>query len=286
MYLLWGVFKNPIKLQFASRSPTADVLLPSRFGGLTMFDNNTQSTDVLIIDDDEMNLEMTRALVAKHFACRVLTANNGVTGLEIAQNRKLQLLILDLSMPYFTGFQVMDRLRENDRTKKLPILLCTVIADKDTITRAYDYSIVGAIKKPFLADHFVKVLGKHITVQNRNTILVVDDEENYLKRVEQALVNNFPHEVLLAESGIEAMDILRNRPVSLVIADNEMPLINGLRLLAFVREDKFLKRTPFLMMGEFDDPDDIDDAEEYGLQGILTKPLSTEKLVDLVGKAL
>ena len=251
-----------------------------------MFDNNTQSTDVLIIDDDEMNLEMTRALVAKHFACRVLTANNGVTGLEIAQNRKLQLLILDLSMPYFTGFQVMDRLRENDRTKKLPILLCTVIADKDTITRAYDYSIVGAIKKPFLADHFVKVLGKHITVQNRNTILVVDDEENYLKRVEQALVNNFPHEVLLAESGIEAMDILRNRPVSLVIADNEMPLINGLRLLAFVREDKFLKRTPFLMMGEFDDPDDIDDAEEYGLQGILTKPLSTEKLVDLVGKAL
>ena len=286
MYLLWGVFKNPIKLQFASRSPKADVLLPSRFGGLTMFDNNTQSTDVLIIDDDEMNLEMTRALVAKHFACRVLTANNGVTGLEIAQNRKLQLLILDLSMPYFTGFQVMDRLRENDRTKKLPILLCTVIADKDTITRAYDYSIVGAIKKPFLADHFVKVLGKHITVQNRNTILVVDDEENYLKRVEQALVNNFPHEVLLAESGIEAMDILRNRPVSLVIADNEMPLINGLRLLAFVREDKFLKRTPFLMMGEFDDPDDIDDAEEYGLQGILTKPLSTEKLVDLVGKAL
>jgi PAS domain S-box-containing protein len=79
---------------------------------------------VLIIDDEPAILELlTKTLLAKGF--RVLRTSEGRTGLEFATNYLPDVIILDLTMPKFSGIQIVEELRAHPRTKNIPILINT-----------------------------------------------------------------------------------------------------------------------------------------------------------------
>jgi PAS domain S-box-containing protein len=79
---------------------------------------------ILIIDDEPSILELlTRTLLQKGF--RVLRAPNGRTGVEFATKYLPEVIILDFSLPEFSGTQIVEQLRANPRTKNIPILINT-----------------------------------------------------------------------------------------------------------------------------------------------------------------
>ena len=164
----------------------------------------------------------------------------------------------------------------------MKVMLCTAVAKRDIIERVHKLNIVGFIKKPFLPNDFVKILRPHIRMVRRENILLVDDDEDDLEYLQRIITKNFPHEVIPADSCIVAMDVLRNMDVRLVISATDMPMINGLRLLAFIRETKRTKDIPFIFTGEFEDPDMPDDAAEFGFQGQLPKPFNEFDIVSKV----
>ena len=253
---------------------------------------HTLGNSVLIIDDDEQTLEMIRALVEKNFSCHVFAANNGITGLELARNVNPRLVILDLSMPYFTGFDVLDTLRMNKDDVDAPnIIICSVITDAKTVEQVYKYGINGFVKKPFMPEYFLSLLAKYYDKREQRMVLAVDAEEAALNKIEQIFLTNSPHELITVESGIDAMEILREREVSLVIAAADMPIINGARLLSFMREDYRLKKIPFLLtvdgnLDEYEYEDILEEAEEYQYQGIIKKPFVQSEVIEAVNKLL
>jgi CheY-like chemotaxis protein len=79
---------------------------------------------ILIIDDEPAILELlTKTLLQKGF--RVLRASEGRTGAEFATNYLPEAIILDFSMPEFSGIQIVELLRAHPRTKNIPILINT-----------------------------------------------------------------------------------------------------------------------------------------------------------------
>jgi PAS domain S-box-containing protein len=79
---------------------------------------------ILIIDDEPSILELlTRTLLQKGF--RVLRASAGQTGVEFATKYLPEVIILDFSLPEFSGTQIVEQLRANPRTKNIPILINT-----------------------------------------------------------------------------------------------------------------------------------------------------------------
>jgi PAS domain S-box-containing protein len=79
---------------------------------------------VLIIDDEPSILELlTKTLLRKGF--RVLRTSDSRTGLEFATNYLPEVIILDFSMPEFSGTQIVEQLRAHPRTKNIPILINT-----------------------------------------------------------------------------------------------------------------------------------------------------------------
>jgi PAS domain S-box-containing protein len=79
---------------------------------------------VLIIDDEPSILELlTKTLLQKGF--RVLRASDGRAGLEFAANYLPEVIILDFSMPEISGTQVVEHLRADPRTQKIPIIINT-----------------------------------------------------------------------------------------------------------------------------------------------------------------
>ncbi|MEW6179899.1 MAG: substrate-binding domain-containing protein [Chloroflexota bacterium] len=82
------------------------------------------SQTVLIVDDDPAVLETHRRLVAQT-GRRVLTAQDGHKGLELAISEKPDLILLDLMMPEMDGFAVMQALHSHPETRQIPVIILT-----------------------------------------------------------------------------------------------------------------------------------------------------------------
>ncbi len=114
-------------------------------------------------------------------------------------------------------------------------------------------------------------------------ILVVEDSVTMRGFVREALKSNIPNELLEvveAESGFDALRLLPRGPYDLVITDINMPDINGLELLAFIRKSEQHRSTPVLLISTQSSARDRERGLSLGADGYLTKPFTAEVLSD------
>lgn len=107
---------------------------------------------VLVVDDQKIN----RAMLSKIFynSYQVLEACNGKEALEIIETagQKIDILLLDISMPILNGFDVMERLNATGRLEHLPVIFITAEDSVSMMRRAYDLGVTDVITKPFQPD--------------------------------------------------------------------------------------------------------------------------------------
>lgn len=121
-------------------------------------------------------------------------------------------------------------------------------------------------------------------------ILVVEDSGSmraYVRGALEALeIGASPVEIVEAESGFEALRLLPRGPWDLVITDINMPDINGLELLSFIRSNERHKATPVLLMSTQTSERDRERGLKLGAAGYLAKPFSPEELRDATTRQL
>lgn len=116
-----------------------------------------------------------------------------------------------------------------------------------------------------------------------NRILVVDDEESIVKLVEYNLTQA-GYEVLTADNGLQALDIVREERPDLVILDLMLPGLNGMDVCQRLRKDGF--NTSIIMLTARDDEIDRILGLEMGADDYVTKPFSPRELVARVKAVL
>ncbi|SFA99414.1 Response regulator c-di-GMP phosphodiesterase, RpfG family, contains REC and HD-GYP domains [Pseudomonas sp. NFIX10] len=115
-------------------------------------------------------------------------------------------------------------------------------------------------------------------------VLLVDDEESILNSLRR-LLRSQPYEILLADSGAKALEILKERPVDLVMTDARMPNMDGATLLAEIR--KLYPSTLRILLTGYADVDMMTKAINEGqLYRYLSKPWNDEELVQALRQAL
>jgi signal transduction histidine kinase/AraC-like DNA-binding protein len=81
---------------------------------------------ILVVDDDSNTLELHARIVRSHSSSnRVLEAGNGREALELLARETVDLVLLDLQMPELDGFAVLEALREDERTRRIPVIVVT-----------------------------------------------------------------------------------------------------------------------------------------------------------------
>ncbi|GAB4256908.1 MAG: two-component system response regulator [Deferrisomatales bacterium] len=117
-----------------------------------------------------------------------------------------------------------------------------------------------------------------------HTLLFVDDEENILKALRR-LFHRTGHEILLAPGGEQALELLRSRPVSVIVSDQRMPGMSGAELLERARQLR--PEAVRIMLTGYSDihaaMQAINDGQVYRF---LTKPWDDQALLDTVAAAL
>ncbi|MBF0270923.1 MAG: response regulator [Magnetococcales bacterium] len=109
----------------------------------------TNRSRILIVDDLPGNIKVLAELLKDEYDLSMTT--NGQDALRLAQNGTLELILLDIIMPGLDGFEVCRRLRDNPRTRGIPIIFVTGQGDTEDEARGFAVGAVDYITKPFSA---------------------------------------------------------------------------------------------------------------------------------------
>jgi CheY-like chemotaxis protein len=103
----------------------------------------------ILVADDEPAMRVLVRVNLQVEGVDVLEAKDGAEALEIATRERPDLILLDVMMPGFDGWEVARRLAASPTTREIPILFMTALAGTDDRRRGFDAGAVGYIVKPF-----------------------------------------------------------------------------------------------------------------------------------------
>jgi two-component system response regulator MtrA len=103
---------------------------------------------VLIADDDEDILALVRATIERS-GHEVMTVADGEAALSAMAERRPDLAVLDVAMPELDGLEVLRRLRADDETRDLPVILLTAQAQAADVERGFATGASAYVRKPF-----------------------------------------------------------------------------------------------------------------------------------------
>ncbi|MFP4460250.1 MAG: sensor histidine kinase [Candidatus Zixiibacteriota bacterium] len=165
---------------------------------LTFVDNGVDSKKkkkILIIDDDDVSRMILRELLANHYA--ISEASNGSTGIEIAKENDIDLILLDINMPDINGFEVCTLLKNSDETENIPIIFLTAKSGTVDKTKAFMLGATDYITKPFESEEMLARIETHLKLidemqnltsyNNRLNILLKEQTRELIRTERHAL---------------------------------------------------------------------------------------------------
>jgi DNA-binding response OmpR family regulator len=112
---------------------------------------------ILVVDDDENILSLERTILEQK-GFDVTTAGGGVEALKILGDQSFDLVLLDVMMPEVDGFTVCRKIKENPRTKELPVIFLTAKGGGEALAEGFESGAVMYINKPFTANKLLTIV--------------------------------------------------------------------------------------------------------------------------------
>jgi CheY-like chemotaxis protein len=113
------------------------------------------SKKILVIDDEEQLVEMVQMrLEANEYM--VISAKNGAEGVQKAVETKPDLILMDVLMPEMNGYSALKHLKEEEKTKDIPVIMFTVQRHLEDRRRSISEGAAAHIVKPFEPEELMK----------------------------------------------------------------------------------------------------------------------------------
>ena len=118
---------------------------------------------ILIVDDNPDSVAIMRSILENR-GYQVYVAASGTAALQVVSKEALDLVLLDVMMPEMSGIEVLQQIKDNSQTGRLPVILVTAKTHDEDVMVGYQYGADYYITKPFTAKQLLYgidlVLGK------------------------------------------------------------------------------------------------------------------------------
>lgn len=105
---------------------------------------------ILIVDDNKTNLVSARSVLSDTY--KVTAVTMGAQALHFLENNTCDLILLDINMPEMDGFEVLKRMKENEKCADIPVIFLTADNDATTESRCFQEGALDFIAKPFVPE--------------------------------------------------------------------------------------------------------------------------------------
>lgn len=264
---------------------------------------------ILIIEDEEYLSEMYKIkLVAEGYD--VIIANDGKEGLEMAYLEQPDLILLDLMMPKMNGFQVLEKLKEKERTSKIKVYILSNMSQTDEIKKGVSLGADGFLIKANLtptqiADFIHKVFDNKKTGE-RKIVSIVKSHESQVKQEKQKGINilliedettiaemyelrlkRAGYEVKVAKNGAWGLKLSKKKKYDVVVMDVMMPAMNGCEMLKHIKKDSLNHEVPIIVLSNSAQDKEVEEIRKCGAASYLLKSSITPvKLINEIKKVL
>ncbi len=126
---------------------------------------------ILFIDDDPTILLISKIML-EDLGYDIITADGGVSGIELLNTNVIDLVLLDLMIPDIYGLDVLKYIKEKEGFKNIPVIIQTGIKDGDEINKAYKLGAAYVLLKPYSQKDLQDITGRllYTVTQDKLTI--------------------------------------------------------------------------------------------------------------------
>ena len=117
-----------------------------------------------MVVDDDAEVAMIIEEILKTHNYRVVVASDGLHAIERSNQEKLDLILMDVLLPFFSGFWFCDAFKHRPETSHIPIVVVSSLSSPEDIKKAYQVGASGYLKKPFNSDQLLEVVSKTISI--------------------------------------------------------------------------------------------------------------------------
>ena len=166
---------------------------------------------LLVVDDNEANRDvLTRRLQMQGYATQ--TAPDGASALTAIAGRVFDLVLLDIMMPEMDGYEVLRRMKDDEKTRDLPVIMISAIGDLDSVARCIEMGAEDYLPKPFNPTLLKARIGACLEKKrgrDREARMFSQLQENYgrlqeLEKMRDDLTNMIVHDLRTPLSSIMA----------------------------------------------------------------------------------
>jgi len=259
---------------------------------------------LLVVEDNEIERESIVALLA-HDDVEIGAVGSGSEALNLLSREPFDCCVIDLRLPDMTGFELLDKLQEDESLSDLPVVVFTgkeltreeeerlkvvaksvVLKDVQSPERLFDetalflHRVVADLpeaKRQMLE----RLHGSNEVLRHRKVLVVDDDVRNIFALT--SVLENQEMEVLTATNGRQAIDMIQKTPdLSVVLMDIMMPEMDGYETMRQIRKDPQLRTLPILALTAKAMKGDREKCLEAGASDYIAKPVNTDQLLALL----
>jgi len=260
-------------------------------------------SSLLIVDDEQINLKLIRNLLQRENYL-LYEARGGEEALYIAKSKLPDVILLDVMMPDLDGFEVTRRLKADESTRDIPVILLTALDGSENRTKGLEAGADEFLSKPVHVDELrirvrsmSRLANMHRELRTRTEVgrrllklpaendfpdmdsILLAENDPALAKLLTGVLEQAGFYVFIAESEAELWEILTQILPGLIILGLDLPENSNLQLLRSLKRTPGLQDIPILEIAADCEPQQKLDCLAQGADDYLSKPVNSDELV-------
>ena len=236
---------------------------------------------VLVIEDDYATSKLLSNYLQK-WGYEPTIVNSAEQTLKVIDKDIFLAVLMDIVLPDSNGLELLQQLRENPKTKRTPVIICSVEAEQQ---KAFLLGAVEYFVKPINYKYLVEVL-THYKLRKDSNILIVDDDVPTLNLLRESVQQAGFNPIAEAHSS-KVMDLIENMHLDLAIIDLDMPEIDGFELIKLIKSKPNFAKLPIIIYtGKENFEEDLQKVDGMFDDLLLKSSTNIEDLQDIVSSMI
>lgn len=258
------------------------------------------SARILVVDDNPLNVKLLSAKLAREYYT-VITAENGLQAIEVAQREKPDLILLDVMMPEMDGFTACRRIKDDPVTRHIPVVMITALTDVNDRVQGLDAGADDFLTKPINDIALMarvrsclrlKSLMDEWRMREGAAAPLPDIDIETLRSVHIVQLDDNAHEAALVGKHIErvgmnlhtatesgAVDgLLRGQSIDVFMISLNLQGDDALRIIAGLRARDDTRSLPIVVCSDESDIGRVAKALDLGANDYIFKPVDALEL--------